>query len=255
MVRSNESSTPLSREARWRRGDSMDTKSKSGLRATQSLTTEKMVSGTKPTRGRGKNGAAVGLMVRPRLRDGSRNADVGQLGGAGGRGGTRRRGRMSMMRGGEREAGVGRNLVSPTYPTPSSFRHPVSFTPFVTYHSLCHVSLPLSPTYLSHAFLIPSSRIHLSSLCHRPPRLPPSSRIHLSFLVPSPPGPRVPSIAQQRSHRTDRWTPSRHPSLLSWLCAARHLLSGQTLCRAETALGLCVHRVAPSPPRFARQWG
>ena len=183
MVRSNESSTPLSCEARWRRGDSMDTKSKSGLRATQSLTTEKMVSGTKPTRGRGKNGAAVGLMVHPRLCDGSRNADVGQLGGAGGRGGTRRRGRMSMMRGGEREAGVGRNLVSPTY---LSHAFLIPSSRFI--HSLCHVSLPLSRVtpFVAHLLIprLPHSVIPDSSLLPLSSPTTPSSVIPDSSLVP-----------------------------------------------------------------------
>ena len=32
-------------------------------------------------------------------------------------------------------------------------------------------------------------------------------------------------------------------------------LCGQTLRRAENTFGLCVHWVAPSPPRIERQWG
>ena len=250
MVRSNESSTPLSREARWRRGDSMDTKSKSGLRATQSLTTEKMVSGTKPTRRRGKNGVAVGLMVRPRLRDGSQNANVGQLGGAGGRGGARRRGRMSMMQGGECEAAWEEIWFRPpTYPTPSSFRHPVSFTPFVTYHSLCRPPTYPTPSSFRHpGFISPPFVIAHHAFLRHPRFISRSSFPCLLAPVCHP------SLNSDLIGPTVR-RPQDIPPFLSWLCATRHLLSGQTLCHPETALGLCVHRVAPLPPRFARQWG
>ena len=44
------------------------------------------------------------------------------------------------------------------------------------------------------------------------------------------------------------------PPSQRWLCAPRPSL-WLTLCRPENAFGLCVHRVAPSPPRIMRQWG
>ena len=71
---------------------------------------------------------------------------------------------------------------------------------------------------------------------------------HITVTTPCPKSP----TNNVSAFPTQDYKPPEVPP--SWLCATQPFCS-QTLYRAETAFGLCVHWIAPSPPRIERQWG